>query len=517
MLEDARRRLPPRATPADLEARRARGALIVDTRPAEQRARDGDLEGAVVIDRNVLEWRLDPTSPHRIPRATGEDQEIVVVCNEGYSSSLAALSLHALGLHRATDLEGGFQAILRARAGHLRYPRGVGIPEDLPERSRRSLAAGGALMAFLMKYGPQASSPGACDFLAGNPTELPMPEYIEALQKAVVADSPGYYRYGPPWQPAIDAVARALGERLDLAIDPQDVFLTRGAASGLVLLLRLLVERGDEVLMMSPPWFFYESLVLQEGGEPVKVPLVGERFDLDLAAIEAAITPKTRIVLINTPHNPSGRIYPLEVLAGLARILEAASVRTGRRIFLVSDEAYARILFTGARMVTPAHAYPATFMLHTYSKSLLAPMQRAGYVAMAPTMPEREALRMPLLWASLTVGAPPDTGMQHAMPELERMMIDLPALERRRDAMVAALRGMGYALGTPEAGFYLFIRTPGPDAGAFCDWLAERRVFTLPGEAFERPGYFRISLTATDEMVEQALPILQEAIRAFGG
>jgi len=117
VLDDARRRLPPRATPADLAGLRARGALIVDTRPAEQRARDGDLEGAVVIDRTVLEWRLDPTSPSRIPEATGEDQEIVVVCNEGYSSSLAALSLQALGLRRATDLEGGFQAVLRARRG----------------------------------------------------------------------------------------------------------------------------------------------------------------------------------------------------------------------------------------------------------------------------------------------------------------------------------------------------------------------------------------------------------------
>ncbi|HEU5002025.1 MAG TPA: aminotransferase class I/II-fold pyridoxal phosphate-dependent enzyme [Actinomycetota bacterium] len=389
----------------------------------------------------------------------------------------------------------------------------MGIAEQLPERSRRSLAAGGALMAFLMKYGPRAAAPGACDFMAGNPTELPLPEYVEALQKAVVADSPAYYRYGPPWQPAIDAVAQALGERLGLPIDPQDVVLTRGAASGLVLLLRLLVERGDEVLMMSPPWFFYESLVLQEGGEPVKVPLIGERFDLDLPAIEAAITPRTRIVLLNTPHNPSGRIYPLEDLTGLATILQEASERHGRRIFLISDEAYARILFTGARMVTPAHAYPSTFLLHTYSKSILAPMQRAGYMAMAPAMPDREALRMPLLWASLSMGGPPDTGMQHAMPELERMLIDLPAIERRRDRLVAALRAMGYRLETPEAGFYLFIHSPMPDAVAFCDWLAERGVFTLPGEAFERPGYFRMSLTATDEMVDRALPILEEAAK----
>jgi rhodanese-related sulfurtransferase len=114
LLATARRRLPPRPTADDLPALLARGALVVDIRPIEQRARDGELEGAVVIDRNVLEWRLDPTSPNRIAEAGDLDREIVIVCNEGYASSLAAVTLQDLGLHRATDLDGGFQAVLRA-------------------------------------------------------------------------------------------------------------------------------------------------------------------------------------------------------------------------------------------------------------------------------------------------------------------------------------------------------------------------------------------------------------------
>lgn len=114
VLAAARRLLPHRPAATELPALRARGALIVDIRPVEQRARDGELAGAVVVDRNVLEWRLDPTSPYRIPQVTGPDQEVVVVCNEGYASSLAALSLQQLGLRRATDLDGGFQAVLDA-------------------------------------------------------------------------------------------------------------------------------------------------------------------------------------------------------------------------------------------------------------------------------------------------------------------------------------------------------------------------------------------------------------------
>src|SRR5579871_4695389 len=152
--------------------------------------------------------------------------------------------------------------------------------------------------------------PEACDFLAGNPQEPALPQYVAALRRAAQPDTPSYYAYGPPWTPAIAAVSKALSERLDLWLDPQDVFLTRGASSGLGLVLRLVLEPGDEVVMMSPPWFFYESFVLAEGGVPVKVPLRGELFDLDLEGIAAAITPRTRVVLINTPHNPSGRIYP---------------------------------------------------------------------------------------------------------------------------------------------------------------------------------------------------------------
>jgi len=382
----------------------------------------------------------------------------------------------------------------------------------LTPRAERAMASAQSILAFLLKF-RGAESHGAMDFLAGNPQELAMPAYISAVQQALVPDRPSYYAYGPPWQPAVDAVTAALAGRLDLDLDPRDVFLTRGASSGLQVLLRLLVGPGDEVMMMSPPWFFYEAMVVGEGAEPVKVPLAGDAFDLDLRAIEAAITPRTRAVIVNTPHNPSGRIYPAGDLEALAEVLEDASARHGRRIYLISDEAYARILFDGNPMLTPARFYPATFMLHTYSKTLLAPSQRAGYLAMPPTMPNRERLRMALFWGSLS-GAVPDTAMQHAMPELETMSIDMGALERRRDRLVAELRRMGYEVGSPEGAFYLFPRTPVPDAIAFCDRLAEQGVFTLPGEAFERPGHFRLSLTATDAMVDRALPVLAEAIEA---
>jgi aspartate aminotransferase len=387
---------------------------------------------------------------------------------------------------------------------------------ESPYSSRLEASVGAASPALRwLTAARDLGHPEACDFLAGNPQEAALPEYVAALRRAAQPDRPSYYAYGPPWTPAITAVSRALSERLDLWLDPQDVFLTRGASSGLGVVLRVLLEAGDEVLMMSPPWFFYESFALAEGAVPVKVPLLGDSFDLDLDGIERAITGRTRIVLINTPHNPSGRIYPEELLQRLADILDRATDRNGRRVYLVSDEAYARILFDGRRMVTPARFYGATFMLHTYSKTLLAPSQRAGYLAMPPDMPDRERLRQRLLWATLQGGSAPDTVMQHAMPELEALSIDVAAIQRRRDLLITELRRAGYSVETPEGGFYLFPKTPIPDAIEFCDWLAERRVYTLPGEVFERPGHFRLSLTASDAMVERALPHLREAMATF--
>jgi aspartate aminotransferase len=377
-------------------------------------------------------------------------------------------------------------------------------------RMHRVLAAAGTTFRFLMQP-RDLEHPDACDFLAGNPQEVASAEYVQTIQRALVPNSRSYFAYGPPWQPAVRAAAEALGKRLGMSLDPADVFLTRGAASGLSLVLRMLIDPGDEVLMMSPPWFFYESMVLAEGAEPVKVPLT-ENFDLDLPAIEQAITGRTRIVIVNTPHNPSGRLLPEDQLRGLAQVLERSSARFGRRIYLASDEAYARILFDGRQMITPGRFYPATFMLHSYSKTLLAPSQRAGYLAMPPDMPDKDLLRMTLMASSLGMGAVPDTGMQRAIPELEQQMVDMAAIERRRDRMVSELRRMGYTFPVPEGTFYMFLRCPIPDAAEFCNWLAERRVYTLPGEAFERPGYFRLSLTANDAMVDRALPILEKAI-----
>jgi len=270
--------------------------------------------------------------------------------------------------------------------------------------------------------------------------------------------------------------------------------------------LRALVEPGDEVVFLSPPWFFYELLILAAGGEPVRVRLQPPTFDIEPAAIEAAITPRTRAVLVNSPHNPSGRVHDLATFRALAATLEAAAERFGRPIYLISDEPYNRIVFDGRFAHSPAEVYPHTLITYSYGKTLLAPGMRIGYVTAPPTMPGREAMQEAILLAQLATGfAFPNALLQHAIEDLERLTIDVGALERRRDRLVPALRAIGYETSWPEGTFYVMARAPIADDVAYADVLARHGVLVLPGTIVEVPGWFRISLTASDEMVERGL------------
>jgi aspartate aminotransferase len=294
---------------------------------------------------------------------------------------------------------------------------------------------------------------------------------------------------------------------------PEDIHLTTGGFAALALGMKTVADPGDEVIYSLPPWFLYEALAVEAGLVPVKVGINLETFDLDLDAIEAAITPRTRLVIVNTPNNPTGKIYPAEMLRRLATILDEASERNGRRIYLLSDEPYNRLVFDGATFRSPLQFYPYSLLAYSYGKTHLAPGQRMGYLALPPTMPDREIIRQ-TIW-NLQVAAGwlfPNAVLQYALPRLEQFSIDVDHLQRKRDRMVDALQSMGYELHRPEGTFYLFARSPIADDGAFAERLAEHDVFVLPGYMFETPGFFRISLTASDDMIERGLPGFEAAI-----
>jgi aspartate aminotransferase len=357
------------------------------------------------------------------------------------------------------------------------------------------------------------TDPERADFVAGNPQELVQPAFVESIQRwAVPRDEHWYaYKFNEPY--AQEAAASGLRDRRGISFEAEDIFLTDGAFAALLLCIRTVADPGDEVLFLSPPWFFYEALIVGGGAEPVKVRVDMDTWDPDLDAIAAAITARTRAVLINSPNNPTGRIYPPEVLERLATVLTEASERHGRPIYLISDEAYSRIVYDDRAFRSPTEFYPWSFLVYTYGKQLLTPGQRVGYIALPPTMPDREQVRNALMMGQLAFGGNgvPNAVMQRAMVDFETMSIDLKALEARRDRMVDGLRSSGYELHSPEGTFYLLPRSPIEDDVAFTDRLAQDKVYVLPGAVVEMPGRFRISLTASDEMVERALPIFETA------
>jgi aspartate aminotransferase len=356
------------------------------------------------------------------------------------------------------------------------------------------------------RHAARAGDPSIADLVFGNPHQMPLPALVDALARNLVPQDKDWFAYKLSEPVATRTVAGSLRARTGLEFQPEDVFMTNGGFAALAASLRVVAGPGDEVIFLSPPWFFYELLIRAAGALPVRVKLEAPVFALDAGAIAATITPRTRAVIVNSPNNPSGRIYGDDELQSLAAALSEASARHGRPIALLSDEAYVKIAFGGQRPKSPAQFYPHTFVLYSYGKQLLAPGQRIGYIALAPAMPGREALREAMMIAQCATGfAFPNALLQHALPEIDPLCIDLAPLERRCERIVSELPRLGYDVVPPASTFYVLARSPLADDLAFVDRLAEHDTFVLPGSVLELPGWFRISLTANDAMIERSL------------
>jgi aspartate aminotransferase len=363
---------------------------------------------------------------------------------------------------------------------------------------------------FHSRYAERRGEPDIADFTFGNPHEMPLQGIVAAIRANAVPQNKDWFAYKTSEEEPQAFLAQSLGNELSLPFAPADIALTAGAFAAIAVACRLVLDAGDEAIYSEPAWFCYEPTLLAADVVPRPVRLQEPRFDLDLDAIDAAIGPRTRLVIVNTPHNPTGRIYQRPMLEALADRLERASTRTGRRIFLLSDEPYRRLRFDGRDFVSPAAVYPWTLIAYSYGKVLLTPGQRLGYLAISPLMPaaEREALQGAMFGAQMALGwCFPNAVMQYAVPQLERLSIDVGALARRRHALTEVLSRAGYAVLPPEGTFYLWVKWHSADPERQWHKLADQGVFVLPGSLMNTPDHFRISLTASDEMVARALPV----------
>lgn len=384
----------------------------------------------------------------------------------------------------------------------------------LSRRVRDADAAFAAVKNFYMdsRYAERRLSPSVCDFTFGNPHEMPLPGIVSAIRERALPHDKNWFAYKTSEEEPQRFLAESLTRDLGVPFEPQDIALTAGAFAAIMVAFRLVLDAGDEAVFSEPAWFCYESMLLAADAVPRKVALKPPAFDLDLDAIESAIGPRTRLVIVNTPHNPTGRIFSKETLVALADRLDRASARIGRRIFLLSDEPYRRLRFDGRPFVSPAAVYPWTLISYSYGKVLLAPGQRLGYLALSPLMPQadRAALGNAMFSAQMALGwCFPNAVMQYAIPDLENLSIDQAALVRRRDVLTTVLNRSGGNVLAPEGTFYLWVKWPHGDPDKMWNTLADRDVFVLPGSMMNAPDYFRISLTASDDMVTRALPAFE--------
>jgi len=354
------------------------------------------------------------------------------------------------------------------------------------------------------------------DFSLGNP-DLPAPSVVGKClaEMAAHADESFAFGYMPNagYPHVREAVALHASKEQDVAFTGSDVALTCGAAGGINAFFRAVLTPGDEVLCVRPYFVEYGFYVGNYGGTLVTVPALPS-FDLDVPAMLAAVTPKTRVVMLNSPNNPTGVIYSETTLQELAAGLTALNARRDKPVLLLADEPYRFLAFDGATVPSLPKIYPYTVVASSFSKNLSLPGERVGYVALTPTMPGKEELLAGIVFANRILGFvnAPAIGQSILLKALGSQ-VDVSIYAERRAIMAKVLRDAGYDFIMPAGAFYFFPKAPGGDDIAFVGKLCEQKVLAVPGTGFGTPGYFRLAFCVDKKVIEGAAEGFKRAIK----
>ena len=349
------------------------------------------------------------------------------------------------------------------------------------------------------------------DFSIGNPDVPPPAEFKKVLKELVNDESLGHgYTPNTGYPHVRQAVADYLSALHDVKIAPDFIIMTVGAAGALNDALGAVLNPGEEILVPSPYFIGYDHYAFIARAA-IKTALTAADFHLDTAAIESAITDKTRVVLINSPNNPTGAVYSAAELAELGRVLEAASQKFGKRIYLVSDEPYRKIVYD-LEVPSIFKAYAHSIIVSSYSKELSLAGERIGYLAINPDAEDAQmvASAATVINTMLCVNAP--SLMQHAVARLQGTTVDVSIYRRRRDMLCDGLADIGYEFHVPEGAFYLFPKSPIPDDVKFTQLLKEELILTVPGIGFDGPGYFRLSYAVPDSTITGSMAGFKKAL-----
>jgi aspartate aminotransferase len=351
------------------------------------------------------------------------------------------------------------------------------------------------------------------DFSLGNPNAAPPAEFFTALHACVAEHTPAQHRYmsNAGFEGTRAAVAQFLVNEYGLPFDGGGIVMTCGAAGAMNVTLRAILDPGDEVIVLAPYFQEYRFYIDHAGGRMVVVES-DRRFQPDPAALAAALTPRTRAVIVNTPNNPTGAVYSDAVLHELGSVL-AGRDSDDAPIYLLCDDIYRRLVYDVPKCPVPARHYARSIVLSSYSKDLSIPGERIGYIAPHPQLPGRETVLAAMSMLNRTLGFVNAPALaQRIIARCTAALCDVGFYKENRDLLCSALRDFGYDLPTPGGAFYAFPRSPIPDELAFIDVLMRHRILAVPGRGFGRAGYLRLSYAVDRQTIERALPGFKAAI-----
>ena len=375
---------------------------------------------------------------------------------------------------------------------------------------RRMFEAG---IAMKKEFGEDA----VCDFSLGNPDLAPPAEVALALRElADKADKPFSMGYMPNGgAPRVRALlANHLSVQQQTPLTENEVLLSCGAAGAINALFKAILNPGDEVLAIAPYFVEYGAYAANHGGVFKTVRSKADTFSLDLDAIDMAITNNTRALIINSPNNPTGKIYSREEISALVTLLESKNAGQKRPVFLVSDEPYRFLAYDGAIVPALLPLYPYAAVVSSFSKNLCIPGERIGYVALSPLMEGREKLAAGIILANRILGYvnPPVVG-QYIIEKALNSQVDASIYLARRNVMAGLLTDAGYEFFMPQGAFYFFPKAPGGDDIAFTEKLRQQRILAVPGTGFGGPGYFRLAFCVDEKVILRAADGLKKAIQ----
>lgn len=351
------------------------------------------------------------------------------------------------------------------------------------------------------------------DFSLGNPLMEPPDEFFEHLERIAGERKKGQHRYMPNagFMETRQAVADQLSLETGLPFTPDHIIMVCGAAGGLNVAIKTIIDPGDEVIILAPYFVEYLFYLENHGARPV-IAETGEDFLPDMEAIENALTHRTRAIIVNSPNNPTGRVYGEAFYRDLRDLLQKRERETGRPIYLLADEPYQRLVYEGIKPPRAFQYVPNCISVTSHSKDLSIPGERIGYMAVSPHCAGASEIIDGAAFCNRTLGFVNAPALaQRIVAGLQSLSVDVKDYEMKRDLLYGALKGIGYEIHKPEGAFYLFPKSPIPDDVQFVKILQREKVLTVPGSGFGRPGYFRIAYCVEEKTIRRSVDSFKKA------